>query len=147
MLSGGGGGGEGCHGCDRGTDAIGGGGELRATVGLEVGLQVGELREGLVAGGHVALVGPLARVPPPVLPQVRELREPLLAVVAAVRPLARVDAAVLAQVHLLAERLEALGALVGPRAAVRPCPAAVGVGALVRRARRLIQQRAFCCNA
>ena len=103
-----------CCGGGRGGRVRGRGGARRRCVGrgeqrgrgrliavcFDVRLQVGELRERLVACANVAFVGPLARVPPPVLPQVRQLCEPFLAVVAAVRPLARMYAAVLIQMDL-----------------------------------------------
>jgi len=103
-----------------------------ARVSAHMRLQVGQLSKRLLAAGHFALVRPLARVSPPVLPQVRQLREPLITVLAPVRLLARVNAAMLIEMHLLTKVLEAVRALVRSLAAL-------GALVAIRRAVRVVQ--------
>lgn len=78
-----------------------------------VGLEVGELGEGLLAAGVRALVGSVAGVDSGVLLEVGQLAEGLLAVGAVVGFDAQVDAQVLGQVGGVGEGLGAVGALVG----------------------------------
>jgi len=81
-------------------------------VAPRVRLQVGELREGLLAAGMPALVRLVARMRPDVLLQMRELRELSLADLTAVRLDAQVDPGVLRQIRRVGEGLRALGALI-----------------------------------
>ena len=81
-------------------------------VAARVRLQVGQLREGLVAARVPALVRLVARVRTDVLLQVRQLRELALADLATVRLDAEMDPRVLRQVARVGERLGALRALV-----------------------------------
>ena len=86
-------------------------------VGAAVRLEVGQLREGLGAGGPAAPVRLVAGVRPNVLLQVAELGELPLAELAAVRLDAQVDARVLREVAAVGKALRALAALVRLRLA------------------------------
>lgn len=83
---------------DGGDGGDGGGGrsdgrcrDRARSVSSNVRLQVGELGERLVARTNVTFIGSLARVASRVLPQMRELGEPLLAEFAPVRSFARMN--------------------------------------------------------
>lgn len=86
-------------------------------VGAAVRLKVGQLREGLGAGGPAASVRLVTGVRPNVLLQVAELGELPLAELAAVRLDAQVDARVLREVAAVGKALRALAALVRLRLA------------------------------
>lgn len=77
-----------------------------------MGLQIGQLREGLVAAWRPTLVRLISRVRPDVLLKMRQLCELPLADLAPIWLDTQVDTRMLRQVRGVGERLGAFGALV-----------------------------------